>query len=287
MERSLRLNLFFLRILKEHAIFLVAALLPVNAELIDEGKKIHQRFNKLLQQAVKLAAGQIDIVSDAVTPYTLEAEHKTVSLSQFPIDTEITVTENKLRKRQAVDFVDISESVRKLNDDAASAARWIIHYKTKILNEFLACRLFTFNYPLLIEHIRREALEYLDNLEHLQNGAPISNADFSSIFFWNQIMKEHAEFTRGLLDPSEVELLTIANEFTKRFGLLLQKTGNQDFKEKLISESKKATTEFKDFNEQGTLGLLQCSVKAIVLPLLADHLIRESNHFLLILDNKI
>jgi hypothetical protein len=33
------------------------------------------------------------------------------------------------------------------------------------------------------------------------------------------------------------------------------------------------------FKEQGTEGLLNCKIKSIILPLLADHTLREANHY--------
>ena len=56
--------------MKEHAFFIAAALLPVNADLVAEGERIHSYFSELLGRAVKLAAGRVDILPDAVTPYT-------------------------------------------------------------------------------------------------------------------------------------------------------------------------------------------------------------------------
>lgn len=39
--------------------------------------------------------------------------------------------------------------------------------------------------------------------------------------FWNRIMMEHALFIRGLLDPSEAELIDSADEFAKDYSELL------------------------------------------------------------------
>jgi hypothetical protein len=33
------------------------------------------------------------------------------------------------------------------------------------------------------------------------------------------------------------------------------------------------------FKEKGTEGLLNCKIKSIILPLLADHVLREANHY--------
>lgn len=45
--------------------------------------------------------------------------------------------------------------------------------------------------------------------------------------FWNQIMMEHALFIRGLLDPTECELMETADHFAGDYCCLLEeaKTG--------------------------------------------------------------
>ena len=51
----------------------------------------------------------------------------------------------------------------------------------------------------------------------------------------------------------------------------------------VTKESKKATKKFKDFKVQGTEGLINCNIKSIIVPLLGDHVLREANHYLLLL----
>lgn len=46
--------------------------------------------------------------------------------------------------------------------------------------------------------------------------------------FWNQIMMEHAWFIRGLLDPSEAELIKTADDFSKKYAQLIETACRQD-----------------------------------------------------------
>ena len=48
----------------------------------------------------------------------------------------------------------------------------------------------------------------------------------------------------------------------------------------LTEKTIKATTELADFKAKGTDGILNCKIKSIILPLLADHVLREANHYL-------
>ena len=76
-------------------------------------------------------------------------------------------------------------------------------------------------YPLLVDHITREAVNFL-NL--LKDGAPEDPLDAIPAIevFWLRQMKEHVEFVRGLLDPSERLLIAETEAFSVTFSRLLE-----------------------------------------------------------------
>ncbi|MCI5622714.1 DUF2935 domain-containing protein, partial [Anaerostipes sp.] len=43
------------------------------------------------------------------------------------------------------------------------------------------------------------------------------------------------------------------------------------------------TEKYRDFKEAGTKGITECQIQSIILPLLADHVLREANHYLRLL----
>jgi len=149
--------------------------------------------------------------------------------------------------------------------------------------------MFTVNYPLLIEHIIREATLYLNILICLQSGADFDIEDeaLEQEAFWNNIMAEHAKFIRGLLDPTEEDLFAAANNFGNEFDQLtaeaLAAMDNTVPFSKVTADSLKATRAIRDFKAQGTQGILECKVRSIIIPLLGDHTLREANHFLRLL----
>lgn len=149
--------------------------------------------------------------------------------------------------------------------------------------------MFTVNYPLLIDHILREARLYLFIVETLQAGGcpDLAQSIFEQEQFWNRIMGEHAKFIRGLLDPTEEALFDRADELGNEFDRLLfdavsaidMTTTRSD----LTEESLRATLEIREFKRQGTEGLLACQIRSIIIPLLGDHVLREANHYLRLL----
>ena len=105
----------------------------------------------------------------------------------------------------------------------------LISFKEEVLKEMTTCRLYTTNYPLLIEHILREAKLYRQIIVELENKGRISVPDLRNTeIFWNQIMMEHAQFIRGLLDPTECELIETADGFAEDYCRLLEEAKEQE-----------------------------------------------------------
>ncbi|HWR56652.1 MAG TPA: DUF2935 domain-containing protein, partial [Negativicutes bacterium] len=94
---------------------------------------------------------------------------------------------------------------------------------------------------------------------------------------------------RGLLDPTEQELITNANNFGNEFNLLTQESAAAMDRTiplpQLTAQSLDATVRIRDFKATGTKGLLECRIRSIILPLLADHTLREANHFIRLLSS--
>ena len=101
-------------------------------------------------------------------------------------------------------------------------------------------------------------------------------------------MAEHAKFIRGLLDPTEVALFDTANDYGKMFDELTDQamtmTEKTTILPQLSSKTYKATVGIRDFKAAATEGLLHCNIKALAVPLLADHVLREANHYMRLLN---
>lgn len=127
-----------------------------------------------------------------------------------------------------------------------------------------------------------EAKMYHNLLMRVENKQPFQeNYLYEQELFWNNIMKEHAEFIRGLLDPTEETLILTADHFSDDYENILKNYSQNPMYLKEISLKK--TIEFREFKIAGEEGLLNCKIKSIIIPLLADHIVREANHFIRIL----
>ena len=288
---SLETHLFFGRIMKEQSLFLLAGFPAKETEFIQRADQFREEFEDALRRTVKLADG---IVSksvlnsgEIVTEFTKKAECQTKNLTGIPIDIKITETEERICAGSRVTVNrEIVSRVRMLNRQILRSLNGLIAFKEEILREVRRCRLYTANYPLLIEHILREAKLYRQIISNLERRGRISSPDLRSLeLFWNQIMMEHAQFIQGLLDPTECELMETANGFAKDYCRLLEEAKEQDQKamNALTSKTLQTTKQYQKFKTAGTEGITGCEIRSVILPLLADHVLREANHYLRIL----
>lgn len=287
--KSLELHLFFGRIMKEHSLFLKAGFTPADPSFSDRAGFFQTEFEKLLSQAVTLGDGVVSRgvldSGEIVTEFTQNAEKKTESFTGIPIDKEITVRELELNPGQIQGNVssEMRRQVRRLNRRALELLDGLIAFKERILHNVLNCRMFTMNYPLLIEHIIREAKLYRQYVEMLERRGGLADESMQSVeCFWNRIMMEHALFIRGLLDPTETELIDSADEFAAEYARLLESC-HSAHGQTMSASSLGETERFRDFKAAGAQGIDRCEIRSVILPLLADHVLREANHYIRLL----
>lgn len=285
---SLELHLFFARIMKEHALFLRAGFTPANGAFSKQAEVYQHEFEKLLCEIVDLSNGVVspNVLNsgEVVTEFTATAENQTECFTGITIDRKITNKELRLSGNCCNnDHSQNACTVHRLNEKAIRLLNGLIRFKESILKNVLNCQMFTMNYPLLIEHIMREAKLYRRYLLMLEKDGELNCQSMREIeCFWNRIMMEHALFIRGLLDPCENKLIDSADESAKEFEKLLQQCNSaQD--QALTESSLEKTVKLRDFKEAGTKGIQECKIRSVILPLLADHVLREANHYIRLL----
>ncbi|MGM7634417.1 DUF2935 domain-containing protein [Bacillus sp. Hm123] len=242
-ERSLTENRFWLRIMKEHAYFLGEGFNKKDKHLIQQTDNFYRYFEQQEKRALQ-------------TPETVQA-------------------------------------VRKLNEDSIQIVYGFRNFKRNLLLMIINCKVSGFNFPLLVDHIAREAEYFIRTLQKFNQGIldPIQDAIISENVFWLRIMMEHSRFIASLLDQSERKLVKTAREFADDFEVLLNQARDVESmlfnKEptypiigKMNKDSENAATEIRNFKVAGLELIKTCQIKSVIDPLLADHVVREANHFL-------
>lgn len=280
--------------MKEHSIFLEAGFVAKDAAFAQQADMFKSQFAEVLQETVILANGVVSNEAlnsgESITDKTLRSEQITEDLSGITIESVITTEELRLAPNAGINQPQLESCVTALNQKAIGITNALVQFKTNILEGMLQGKLFTSNFPLLIIHIRREALFYIHHLERLQRRMVVDFVQeaLEEEKFWNRQMAEHAQFISHLLDPTESDLIVKANSFVGRFdrlGNIAQGGGQGTLTlSELTQETITATRALRDFKAAGTDGLLACKIKSIIYPLLADHVLREANHYLRILN---
>lgn len=293
---SLEFNLFFLRIAREHTIFLSASLPLKNLNIIRQANVFKRAYEDLLSRTILLSTNdQVgnDLINSGefLTEYTLDAEKITSQLTGIPIDTTITKQESNIfhfnlpKSRQDSILAQISS----VNNEAIRLTSSVIAFQTKLLNDILSCKAFSYTYPLMLDHVTREAQFAVMTLRKLQMKDTIDtlNEIINFEINWTRVMDEHSKFIRGYLDPSEKALFETADGFSNDLDKLLASTlALEDSPEDLARVTRETisqVTKLRDFKKQGTEGILACKIKSIIPPLLSDHVLREANYYLKLL----
>lgn len=292
-RQSLELHLFFARIMKEHSFFLQLGFTPRDVTFTQQADMFRIEFDRILRDAISLSNGAVSPAvlqsGEVISPYTLRAEMVSSFYTGVKIPTELTQSEAALTAGNVGNNPTLEQRVHALNRRVIDAVTALIQFKATILSNVLTCKMFTQNYPLLIDHVLREARMYLLMVQRLENKETIDmeREAFEQELFWNRIMAEHSKFIRGLLDPTEVDLINTANNFGNEFDqLTAQARAAMDMTiplSKVTNDSLRATTALRNFKAQGTEGLIECKIRSIILPLLGDHTLREANHYLRLL----
>lgn len=291
---SLELHLFFARIMKEHAFFLKVGFLPPNADLAGESERFLRRFEELLSRAIALSGQVVRRCvlesGELFTEFTDRAECQSQRLTGTVLNRSLTAREMHLRGRNCGDSPQVSPAllrqVQRLNRDGLMLVDSLIEFKERLLCRVDSCRLFTANYPLLIEHILREARLYRAYLLELEGRSGRGCQELrNSELFWNRIMMEHALFIRGLLDPTEEELISTSDQFAQDYKRLLDAAAAANDRIMPCDGTLELTQRFRDFKRSGVQGIEGCQIRSLILPLLADHVLREANHYIRLLED--
>lgn len=280
--------------MKEHSFFLQINFTQKDSNYLMHADHFRMEFDRLLAEVISLSNGVVSsevlLSGEVITPFTLKAERASAYYTGVNIAVNLTEAESNLvGDAFKIDSSVLEQRVFSLNHRIMSLVNSLIQFKTMILSDILSYKMITGNYPLLIDHILREAKFYSNIIHKLQNHEEIDleKETYIQETFWNRIMAEHSKFIHGLLDPTEKNLIKKAENFGKEFDQLTSEAKEAMQQtipiSKVTEDSLNATLEISKFKAQGTQGLLECKIKSIIIPLLADHTLREANHYLRLL----
>ncbi|NQD67364.1 DUF2935 domain-containing protein [Bacillus haikouensis] len=188
------------------------------------------------------------------------------------------------------------QQVQAFNSEVYQAAAAIWSYKRKVLGLTLNCEIRTNNFPLLVDHISREAAYFANRLKELNEGklAPEPDTVIQENVFFLKIMADHAKFIGHLLDPSERKLVEQAREFSHDFDQLVfqavdlssmrPQSETKPILSQFLDQNKVSVASLRDFKKTARDLIEACRIKSNIHPLLADHTFREAERFIEIIN---
>lgn len=189
------------------------------------------------------------------------------------------------------------EQIKKFNSKVQESATHIFAFKRKILGLTISCKLpGGNNFPLLIDHTSREADYFRKRLIELNEGKlkPLADEIIKENVFFLRIMADHAKFIGHLLDPSERKLVDMARNFSNDFDqLVFQARDLESMKpqsqtvpllDQFLDQNRVSVVSLRDFKKTARDLIEECKIQSIIHPLLADHVFREAERFLAIID---
>lgn len=183
------------------------------------------------------------------------------------------------------------------NAKVHTAVSYIWAFKRKVLGLVLSCKIpGANNFPLLIDHVSREANYFRNRLTELNTGTLelIPDAIIYENVFFLRIMADHAKFIGHLLDPSERQLVEQSRNFSHDFDQLLAQARDLDsmkpqsqtepLLDQFLNQNRVSVKSLRDFKKTARDLIESCRIKSIIHPLLADHVFREAERFLFLID---
>ena len=223
--------------------------------------------------------------------FTYEQQQLITEAQQF-----ITVFERIEEKLARFSLDSDIRQIQAFNNEVYQAAVAIWSYKRKVLGLTLRCEIRTNNFPLLVDHVSREAAYFANRLKELNEGklAPSPDKIIQENLFFLKIMADHAKFIGHLLDPSERKLVDQANEFSHDFDQLVFQAVDLDsmrpqsetvpILDQFLDQNRVSVVSLRDFKKTARELIEACRIKSNIHPLLADHTFREAERFIEIID---
>jgi len=237
---------FWLRIMKEHAMFIHLGLSKEQIELKEEAQQFFCVFEDLKKRGCNIKCGE---------EFSCFAEMVICSVKNF------------------------------------------FTFKRHVLHLLIECKLCGgCLYPLLLDHMSREAVYFLKLMQKLCAGEMQHRIEaiVSENVFWLRIMADHLKFFRGSMDPAERQLIDQSQVLSTQFDQLSLQARDYDsmlwhfhptddftrFEKNVVQ----TTTCLRDFNVAAETMFKECAALTTIQPLVADHSRREVEHFLKILE---
>jgi hypothetical protein len=220
----------------------------------------------------RAALGEDRYQSIKVSPEVAQDEIRFWSrqLSEHALFLHLGLEEPRLKKQGLA----LHKENPEIAPDVLPLTKKLRAYKMNVLKTLNSGKWIGWIFPLFARHILVELDYFVDKL----NGIPYSDRD--EVIFWNMINGEHAGFASHLLDPSERELFTKADELFQKFEHIVKSE-----KDMMLQISLRAAKQLNAYNKKAQQASEKNQVRSVIHPVLIAHVIREGQRSIKILNS--
>lgn len=227
-------------------------------------------------------------------------EHALFIRTGLPVDKTDLIEEAAAFEREfkalrvRADKITSEKKFTELVTDTVGSLREFLRYKRLLLGLSLTNKLGSALPPLFFDHVIREAEYFMIILERICAGKKLAVVKALEADFWLRLMDEHTKFIAARIDPSERSLIEVVRGYEAEFDdLAMQGRDYVSFLthrpmelpafDRFLQDSRVATMRLRDF-KQATYDMISTNRMLSTIPaVLADHVRREADHFLLML----
>ena len=278
--KSIASHLFWIRIMKEHAAFLESSLPAPQKQFAARAEQFRRQFDRLLLDAVRMADGVLtkEILESGqfYTAFTETAEETFSKFTGIELDRSLTAAEYSIAPSVsgAAGPGRLEQKVTALNRRILGETVAFSRFQSDLIGRRSSCELFLSLYPAEQTHLLLESTRYEEILNGLLSGRDAARENY--LAFWNRNMADHAKAMRGLFDPTEVNYFRAANSYAAIYDQLAAEAADR-------AEALDYTRKIGAFKTDVTQNLIECRLKGILSALYTDHLLREANHYIFLL----
>ena len=286
-RRSLEADLFYSRTFMENATLILTEE-GLNKPAIDESfeneqKKYGEIDNEVLGIADNRVTEKFLDTKQIVTLLTKPIEEETMRNFDVSIDVSLTERSLALQSGSIVVTDELLNKITEINKKILDALSITLEKLEKLSREVDS------KYMEPLDHIIRECEAAISEMRRLIDHYDIDPTYiYNLLYTYDEFMLDFAVFFGLVINPTYIEEIKKFNIIADNYRKLL-KQFNNDISPytiaSLIKESQNITISFRNDTEKLNDEVAHDSKHIIVAPLFTDHILREINNFLAILNN--
>ncbi len=282
-------NLVVSRLVLDHAIILLSFVLFNDNELQnlieDEQKKYADLLLLVISQSYDKVSRKFLEGNILLTEYTVLMEQKSCRLYKVKEEKEVNLKclDLIINSKEPYDYnFQDHEKIKKINYqllEQLKNSKIILERLQKNIDEEISILYFSSNY---IEHLINETEIFIYTIDFLNRMMTFTPTYvYKCEYYYNVFMKEHAEYLENMVSPININNPELFQYYVTDFQKIIDVFDNE-ISPNVISginkRTKKASTNFIDYNLTILKNIVHSKYYASSIPLLNDHILRESNY---------